>query len=165
MIRVRFWKWNLSEPLKQLMQELIAGYYLQGVAQKASGAQERERLRQLAFDILARARSPDGVWATLETEVQAELEQKAQSCTNIFQRSSSCVEGRNGHLSLKHHALHQLSERKLQVLTVIHNYLIRRPDNTTAAQRFYGTPPRDLFDWLLARLSPLARPRARRAAA
>lgn len=165
MIRVRFWKWNLSEPLKQLMQELIAGYYLQGVAQKASGAQERERLRQLAFDILARARSPDGVWATLETEVQAELEQKAQSCANIFQRSSSCVEGRNGHLSLKHHALHQLSERKLQVLTVIHNYLIRRPDNTTAAQRFYGTPPRDLFDWLLARLSSLARPRARRAAA
>lgn len=165
MIRVRFWKWNLSEPLKQLMQELIAGYYLQRVAQKASGAQERERLRQLAFEILARARSPDGVWATLQAEVQAELEQKAQSCANIFQRSSSCVEGRNGHLSLKHHALHQLSERKLQVLTVLHNYLIRRPDNTTAAQRFYGTPPRDLFDWLLARLSSLARPRTRRVAA
>ena len=165
MIRVRFWKWNLSEPLKQLMQELIAGYYLQRVAQKASGAQERERLRQLAFEILARARSPDGVWATLQAEVQAELEQKAQSCANIFQRSSSCVEGRNGHLSLKHHALHQLSERKLQVLTVLHNYLIRRPDNTTAAQRFYGTPPRDLFEWLLDRLSSLARPRTRRVAA
>ena len=165
MIRVRFWKWNLSEPLKQLMQELIAGYYLQGVAQKTSGAQERERLRQLAFEILARARSPDGMWATLDTQLQAELEQKAQSCANIFQRSSSCVEGRNGHLSLKHHALHQLSERKLQVLTVLHNFMIRRPDNTMAAQRFYGTPPRDLFDWLLARLSSLARPRARRAAA
>jgi hypothetical protein len=165
MIRVRFWKWHLSESLRQLMHELIAGYYLQRVAQKTSGAQERERLRQLAFEILARARSPDGVWATLEAEVQAELEQKAQSCANIFQRSSSCVEGRNGHLSLKHHALHQLSERKLQVLTVLHNYLIRRPDNTTAAQRFYGTPPRDLFDSLLARLSSLARPRTRRAAA
>jgi len=165
MIRVRFWKWNLSEPVEQLMYELIAGYYLQRVAQKTSGAQERERLRQLAFEILARARSPDGLWATLDAEVQADLEQKAQSCANIFQRSSSCVEGRNGHLSLKHHALHQLSERKLRVLTVLHNYLIRRPDNTTAAQRFYGTPPRELFDWLLAHLSTVARPRARRTAA
>jgi hypothetical protein len=32
----------------------------------------------------------------------------------VFQRSSSCVEGRNGVLSLKHHALHKLNVNKLQ---------------------------------------------------
>ena len=48
------------------------------------------------------------------------------------------MEGRNGHLALKHHALHRLSLRKLGVLTVLHNYLIRRADGTTAAERFYG---------------------------
>ena len=114
---------------------------------------------------MARARSPDGLWGTLSPEVQADLERKAQICADLFQRSSSCVEGRNGQLSLKHHALHQLTSRKLQALTVLHNYLIQRPDGTTAAQRFYATAPRDLFSWLLSRQSYPARPRARRRSA
>ena len=114
---------------------------------------------------MARARSPDGLWGTLSPDMRAGLEQKAQACADLFQRSSSCVEGRNGHLSLKHHALHQLSSRKLQALTVLHNYSARRADGTTAAERFYGTAPRDLFAWLLDRLSVPARPRARRRAA
>ena len=90
------------------------------------------------------------------------MEHKAQECAELFQRSSSCVEGRNGQLSLKHHALHHLTKRKLRALTVLHNYLVRRPDGTTAAQRFYGHVPRDLFAWLLGRLSHPARPRASR---
>lgn len=94
-----------------------------------------------------------------------ELERKAQICADLFQRSSSCVEGRNGQLSLKHHALHRFTLRKLQALTVLHNYLIRRSDGTTAAERFYGTVPRDLFAWLLNRMSVPARPRAHRRAA
>ena len=75
------------------------------------------------------------------------------------------MEGRNGQLSLKHHALHRFTSRKLQAMTVLHNYLVRRPDGTTAAERFYGTASRDLFGWLLDRLSVPARPRARRRAA
>ena len=138
--------------------------YLARVAEKASDAAERHRLRELSREILARARSPDGLWGTLCPEVQADLERKAQICADLFQRSSSCVEGRNGQLSLKHHALHRFTLRKLQALTVLHNYLIRRADGTTAAERFYGTPPRDLFAWLLGRLSVPARPRAHRSA-
>ena len=75
------------------------------------------------------------------------------------------MEGRNGQLSLKHHALHRFTLRKLQALTVLHNYLVRRADGTTAAERFYGTAPRDLFAWLLGRVSVPARPRAHRSAA
>ena len=114
---------------------------------------------------MPRARSPDGLWGTFSPEMQAELDRKAQICADLFQRSSSCVEGRNGQLSLKHHALHRFTLRKLQALTVLHNYLVRRPDGTTAAERFYGTPPRDLFAWLLNRLAIPARPRAHRSAA
>ncbi len=75
------------------------------------------------------------------------------------------VEGRNGQLSLKHHALHRFTLGKLQALTVLHNYLVRRADGTTAAERFYGTASRDLFAWLLDRLSIPARPRVHRCAA
>jgi hypothetical protein len=166
MIGVWFSLWDFPEPVRQWMQqEFILGLYLARVAEKASDAAERHRLRELSREILARARSPDGLWGTLSLEVQADLGRKAQICADLFQRSSSCVEGRNGQLSLKHHALHRFTLRKLQALTVLHNYLVRRPNGTTAAERFYGTTTRDVFAWLLDRLSIPARPRARRRAA
>jgi hypothetical protein len=163
LVAVRFGSWNLSQPIQQWMREqLIPGHYLASVASKAQTAEERDRLRQLSERILARARDPTGLWGTLNVQQQADMEHKAQECAELFQRSSSCVEGRNGQLSLKHHALHHLSKRKLRALTVLHNYLVRRPDGTTAAERFYSLAPRDLFAWLLARLSHPPRPRASR---
>ena len=166
MIGVWFSLWDLPEPVRQWMrQELIPGFYLARAAEKASDSAERHRLRDLSQKILARARSPDGLWGTFCPKVQADLERKAQLCADLFQRSSSCVEGRNGQLSLKHHALHRFTSRKLQALTVLHNYLVRRSDGTTAAERFYGTASQDLFGWLLDRLSIPARPRLRRRAA
>lgn len=166
MIDVRLEAWQLSEPLRQWMrQQLIPGYYLRRAAEKAGTAQERQRLRALSEEVLARARSPDGPWGNLPGPVQADLELKAQQCADLFQRSSSCVEGRNGQLSLKHHALHELTSRKLRALTVLHNYLVRREDRSTAAERFYGTEPRELFPWLRDHLSLPARPRAQRRAA
>ena len=148
-----------------MRQELIPAYYLRRVAQKAGTAHERQRLRTLAAEVLARARSPDGPWGTFSPELQAELESRARQCADLFQRSSSCVEGRNGQLSLRHHALHRLTKRKLQALTVLHNYAVQRADGSTAAGRFYGTEPQDLFAWLLPRLPLPARPRAVRRAA
>ena len=166
MVATWFSLWKLPEPIPNwLREELIPGFYLARVAAKASDAAERHRLRELSEKILARARSPDGVWGTLSAEMQADLERKAQTCADLFQRSSSCVEGRNGQLSLKHHALHRFTPRKLQALTVLHNYFVRRADGSTAAERFYGRAPRDLFAWLLDRLSVPARPRAHRLAA
>ncbi|MEW6736820.1 MAG: DUF6399 domain-containing protein, partial [Acidobacteriota bacterium] len=78
-----------------------------------------------------------------------------------FQRSSSCVEGRNGQFSLRHHSLHRIGIRKLQALTIVHNYFIKRRDGTTAAQRFFGSKPADLFQWLIDRVSLPARPAKR----
>lgn len=166
MVATRLDAWQISPPVQQwLRQELIPACYLRRVAEKANTAQEKKRLRVLAEKVLARARSPDGFWGTFSPELKADLEDKAQQCADFFQRSSSCVEGRNGQLSLKHHALHQLTGRKLQALTVLHNYAVQREDGSTAAERFHGAAPRDLFDWLLSHLSLPARPRALRRAA
>jgi hypothetical protein len=163
MIAARSAAWQLSPAVQQwLRQDLIPAYYLCRVAEKADMAQERQRLRTLAAEVLARARSPDGLWGTFNPDLQADLESKARQCADIFQRSSSCVEGRNGQLSLRHHALHQLTGRKLQALTVLHNYAVHRADGSTAAGRFYGATPRDLFGWLLEHLSLPDRPRALR---
>ena len=169
-----FWKmvgvwlslWDLPEGVGEWMrEELIPGLYLARVAEKASDAAQRHRLRELSRTILARARSPDGIWGALRPDEQADVERKAQICADLFQRSSSCVEGRNGQLSLKHHALHLFTPRKLRALGVLHNYLLRRADGTTAAERFFGTAPNDVFVWLLNHLPIPARPRARRTAA
>lgn len=163
-VLVWFDKWRLPVPVAQLMRQiLIPACYLRLAADKASLADERERLRELAEEVETRARSPDSVWWSLDAPDQEQLLERARQCAELFQRSSSCVEGRNGHLALKHHALHRLSVRKLGVLTVIHNYLICRADGTTAAERFYGQEPRGLFTWLLDRLSYPVRPRNRAA--
>jgi hypothetical protein len=84
----------------------------------------------------------------------------AKECANLFQRSSSCVEGRNAQLSLHHHGFHRLSTTKLKGLTVIHNYYLKRPDGTTAAERFFENKPIDLFDYLLNNMTLPPRPRS-----
>ena len=80
------------------------------------------------------------------------------ACVQTFQRSSSCVEGRNGQLALRHHSFHRFSPRKLKALTTSHNFFLTRPDGSTAAERFFGHPPNPLFDSLLQALPLPPRP-------
>jgi len=134
-------------------ERLTAGMYLRRVASKQRTAEQRAALRALAEQCLAEARSlgvlPPCGWQ--------EAERLAWEWSGWFQRSSSCVEGRNGQLALRHHSLHKLSPRKLAVLTALHNYWIKR-GGQTAAERFFGKKPANLFEWLLARLPLPARP-------
>jgi hypothetical protein len=116
----------------------------------------------VAEGLRALARAPGGHLAALPTEPRQAREREAAWCAKLFQRSSSCVEGRNGQLSLRPHHLHLLGPRTLKVLTFLHNDLIRRPDGTTAAVRFFGAKPRDLFEYILDRLDVPARPSATR---
>ena len=139
--------------------QLVAAYYLASVAGRCRDSKERKRLRELSKSILAQAKARDGPLSALsETEVSY-LEEQARSASEIFQRSSSCVEGRNGQLSLRHHGLRELSPRKLRVLGVLHNFVIQRSDGTTAANRFFGQPHRDLFGWLIEKMPLPSRPR------
>jgi hypothetical protein len=78
-----------------------------------------------------------------------------------FQRSSSAVEGRNGVLSRMNHTQRSIPLRRLNVLTVVHNFGIRREDGTTAAQRLFGEEFPDLFEWIVEHIGDLPPPRAR----
>ena len=104
------------------------------------------------------AARPAGLGAAAQQRVRA----AARECAGRWVRSSSCVEGRNGLLALHHHGRRGLSDGRLQALTVLHNYWVRRADGSTAAGRFFGQQPRDLFAWLLERAPDPPRPAKRR---
>ena len=91
-----------------------------------------------------------------------ELKRGACECAELFQRSSSCVEGHNGALSLKYHASRHLSSERLNSRVVLHNYFSKRRNGTTAAGRFFQEEPKDIFSWLLERVSLPVRPRNKR---
>ena len=139
--------------------QLVAGYYLASVARRCSDSKERKRLRDLSHSILEQANARDGPLSALNEKDVLYLEEHARLASELFQRSSSCVEGRNGQLSLRHHGLREISPRKLRVLGVLHNFVIKRSDGTTAAKRFFGQEHRELFPWLLEHMPLPPRPR------
>ena len=141
---------------------LIPAIYLDRVAQKTQDREQRGQLRKRVAALLASADQADGALSRLDNEERHVLEQVAVECAGLFQRSSSCVEGRNGQLALQHHARHRLTHRKLAALTAVHNYYIRRPDGTTAAERFFGRRPSPLFDVLLDKVPLPGRPARKR---
>jgi len=161
--RQRVEELELSEEAEQLVYEsLLPGLYWQAAAQRGRDADERQRLKEMAQRLQEQAWRPGGALASLPEQQRKEVQRVAQECAGLFSRSSSCVEGRNGRLSLHHHGQGRLSEGKLKALTVIHNYVVKRCDGTTAAQRFFGVKHTDVFAWLLERLPELPRPAAKR---
>jgi hypothetical protein len=153
---------GLSPEMESLMREiLIPASYLRISAKKARTAMEKHRIVKLSVELLDRLELIDG-WCKLDPFTRDKLKASALNCAQLFQRSSSCVEGRNGYLSLRHHGLHGLSTRKLAVLTVLHNYYIQRADRTTAAERFFEQKPRELFGYLFGRIPCPARPAKKR---
>src|SRR5215475_1752931 len=142
---------------------LIPSFYLERVAQTrtVSGG---EPLRKLAERLRTPLFAPGGALAELSEVQQGQLNQQAKELAEVFQRSSSHVEGRNGYLSLRNHQLRGLARpRKRACLTTVHNFFLTRADGTTAAERFFGQKPRSLFAALLASVAlppaPLSPPR------
>ncbi len=76
-----------------------------------------------------------------------------------FHRASSAVEGRNGYLAQRHHAQRGFWSNHLPVLTVIHNFDLKRSDGTTAAQRLFCRQFPNLFAWVMEQMGELPRPR------
>ena len=153
---------HLSDRDRHLMHSyLIPGHYL-----KLAAGKERDVDRKA--DILQKARKllsiVDGFGASgdecSDCKIE-ELDKAARNCAQLFQRSSSCVEGRNAQLALRHQGIHRLSDGQLKALTVVHNYYIKRRDGTTAAERFFEAKPDDLFEFLLNHVDYPVRPRNR----
>ena len=141
---------------------LIPGIYLRLASAKAKSAVERKKLQNKSRELLAPLFGADTALNFLEEEDRSLLWLVAEECAQLFQRSSSCVEGRNGQLALRHHSLHRLRNRKLAALTTVHNYFVERRDCTTAAERLFGSKPRDLFQYLLERVDLPGRPAKKR---
>ena len=142
---------------------LIPSYYLDRVA-STRAVREAVPLRELAERLRTPLCAPGGVLEILSPLEQQQLQHKAKTLAEVFQRSSSNVEGRNGYLSLRNHQLRGLDHpRKRACLTAVHNFLLTRPDGTTAAERFFGQKPRSMFAAILAAVeippAPLSPPR------
>ena len=123
-----------------------------------------EPLRALADRLRTPLFEPGGALAALHPVEQTQLQAEAAKLAEVFQRSSSNVEGRNGYLSLRNHQLRGLDHpRKRACLTAVHNFLLTRPDGTTAAERFFGQKPRSMFAAILGSVEippvPLSPPR------
>lgn len=114
---------------------------------------DKKGLKQLVQSLEVRVR--DAPWPE---ELKLIWMEKGREMAEVFQRSSSCVEGRNGMLSLSHHRFHRLNERSLKVLTIVHNFDVRRADGTTAAERFFEAKHENLFDCLVTNVRIPGRP-------
>ena len=155
---------DVAPPVSYAMHaSLIPSFYLERVAdtRTVSGG---EPLRALADRLRTPLFAPGGVLAELSPTAQSQLKQQAKTLAEVFQRSSSTVEGRNGYLSLRNHQLRGLDHpRKRTCLTAVHNFFLTRPDGTTAAERFFGQKPRSMFAAILGAVAippaPLSPPR------
>ena len=140
---------------------VIPAVYLGRVLAQTTDTTRVDALREVRANLLRRLKDPNGVWLSLPRMMRVHLVQAAQDCVDMFQRSTSSIEGRNGYLSLHHHGLRGLRPAMLAALTVIHNYVLQRADGTTAAERFFGRPPEDLFEHLCEVIPAPGRPRRR----
>jgi hypothetical protein len=93
---------------------------------------------------------PGSVLSQLRPESRNDLRQQTKELAEVFQRSGSNVEGRNGYLSLRNHHFRGLDlPCKRACLNAIHNFFLTRPDGTIADERFFGQKPRSMFAAIL----------------
>ncbi len=150
---------GLDESSGKLFEKLVSIEYLKVCLKKAKKKRQKDTIKA-TLRRLEEELAKNHLWGEIAQAVQTEWRHRALECAQVFQRSSSCVEGRNGQLSLKFHAFRRLNGQTLRVLTVLHNYFIKREDGTTAAERFFEQKSRDLFEWLLDKVE-LPRPRSK----
>src|SRR5712691_8847122 len=99
---------HVTPPVSYAMHaQLIPSYSLDRVAQTRT-VTEGEPLRALAERLRAPLFETAGALSQMRPAVQDHLHHKAQTLAEVFQRSSSNVEGRNGYLSLRNHQLRGL---------------------------------------------------------
>jgi hypothetical protein len=158
-LAVRIKSMELDEPSAKVFEALVSIQYLRLCLQRTKKKRDKEKIRA-TLGRLEVELGKNPLWSEIAEAVRTEWWRQALECAQVFQRSSSCVEGRNGQLSLKFHAFRRLNGQTLKVLTVLHNFFIKRKDGTTSAERFFGQKPRDYFEWILGKVE-LARPRSK----
>ena len=150
---------GVETPLENwLLTYLLPEVYWQQQWVKTKNPALREVYAQ-AYEQACSQRLTHPLTLTLTSEEVEQWRDWARRMVNRFQRSSSAVEGRNGYLSRLYHSGRGISSRDLRVLTVIHNFDLRRADGSTAAQRLFGRTFPQLFPWLIEKMGDLPLPR------
>lgn len=147
---------QLTEEQKRFFIDIMFPLAYLRMIVKRQNKEERGKLAILIESLEVKIR--EGPWSN---EIKEDWMKKAKERAELFQRSSSCVEGRNGMLSLLHHRCHRLSTSRLKALTVVYNYHIRRTDGSTAAVRFFEQEHGNLFEYLVANVQIPGKPRHR----
>ncbi len=126
---------DLAPPASYAMHaHLIPSFSLDRVASTRTVTQG-EPLRALAARLRTPLFEPGGALGELNPLEQNQRKAQAVRLAEVFQRSNSNVEGRNGYLSLRNHQLRGLDHpRKRACLTAVHNFLLTRPDGTTTTR-------------------------------
>lgn len=144
-----------------LLERLLPTVYWQAQVRKTKTPALKDAYRH-AFEAAWQRLHQHPLTATLSAETFASGQAWASDEVGKFQRASSPVEGRNGYLSQLNHCARGTPRQRLKVLTVIHNFDLKRADGSTAAERLFGTPFPDVFDWAVERMGALPLPRKAR---
>jgi len=150
---------SLDEPTHSWLQHrLLPVVYWQTQMEKTKTPALKTAYQQ-AFRQAQAALLQHPLTATLTSSEFETYSACASDLAGQFQRASSAVEGRNGYLSQLNHCARGTPTQRLKVMTVIHNFDLKRADGTTAAERLFGTSFPDLFDWMVEHMVSLPVPR------
>jgi len=150
---------------KWLEESLLPYAYWQVHQTKKTRKKKDSRLNEYCQSRVQQAKSKfeqDPLTTKIEEAKKEELVNWAFKQVASFHRASSSVEGRNGYLAFIHHANKGIPEKRKKVLTVIHNFDIRRADGKTPAQRLFNKDFPSLFEFILDNIGELPRPRERK---
>ena len=149
---------NISAPEVQAWaKEVLLPYYYW--KQQAKKSKRKERLRDYYQDIESRAKAALDAHPLTQEHLIKSWIQWAVAMVNKYQRTTSAIEGRNARLTHYYFATRGVRASHVTALTVLHNFWIRREDNSSAATRLCGTEFPDMFDWLLKYMPEMPLPR------
>jgi hypothetical protein len=129
----------------QITNRLVPAAYLRRIASQQTYSGRRDELNSLANALVQQALNNPALAKKSETEIKAIISE-AKYLATIFQRSSSCVEGFNGVLSIKFQSSRGMSEKDLEVAVAMHNFVSERSDGTKAVERLFEMKSNDIFD-------------------
>jgi len=162
-----WWHWvqhslaleNLEAPLTNwLLSQMLPAVYWQHQLGKTKSRTLRRIYRQ-THHRAHQALLHHPFTASLTDQQFRHWQDWAKRMATQFHRASSAVGDRNGYLSQRHHVQRGFWSNHLPVLTVIHNFDLKRTDGTTAAQRLFGRQFPHLFTWVIEQMGELPRPR------
>lgn len=94
---------GLDESSGKLFEGLVSIEYLKLCLQRAKKKKQKDNIKATLCRLEDELENAP-LWGQIGHTAQTAWRSKALECAHVFQRSSSCVEGRNGQLSLKFHA-------------------------------------------------------------